>query len=112
MANVYLTATTALATTFNVVTAAATTVNTTVNAIADMAQVASLHSSAYLEATRKDIADNTDLRAIAGAQESRIAIAERLISIQTRLDANPALKAMYLTVGAELATLHAVPKAA
>lgn len=112
MANVLFAARTAATTALNVVTASATTVNVVVNTIADLASVASMHSGAYLEATRKDIADNADLRAIAGTQESRIAIAERLISIQERLDLNPALNKMYQSVGAELATLHSVKSAA
>lgn len=112
MANVYLTATTALATSFNVVTAAATTINTVVNTIADMAQVASLHSSAYLEATRKDIADNAELRALVGRDEAKLAIAERQLAIQARINANPALMAKFTEVGEELKTLRSVKVAA
>lgn len=112
MANVVFAARTAATTALNVVSATAATVNVAVNTIADLATVASLHSSAYLDATKRDIADNADLRAIAGAQEARLSIAERLVSIQDRLNSNEKLAEMYEKVGAELVQLRAKPVAA
>lgn len=112
MANVLFAARTAATTTLNVVSGAASMVNEGVNALTDLASVASAHSRAYREATEHDIKENADLRSIAGSQEARIAIAERLVSIQKRLDADPALNAMYLKVGAELQELRAKPVAA
>lgn len=112
MANVLFAARTAVATSFNAVTAAAVTVNAGVNALAELANVASDHAVEFRKQQQAIIRDTSDFRTIAGTQESRMAIAERLQTIEDKLDANPKLKAMYDKVGAELTKLHAVKSAA
>jgi hypothetical protein len=112
MANVYLTATTALSTSFNVVTGIANAANAGVTALADLANAASAHSSAYLAETRLELANNAEGRAIRGSQRNGMEIARDLLSMQAELDANPALNAMYIKVRAEQNTLRAVPTAA
>lgn len=110
MANVLFAARTAAATTLNAVTGAAVALNAGVTALSELANVASDHATEFRKQQQAVIRDTSDYRTIAGTQESRIAIAERLQSIQDRLDANPKLEAMYQKVGAELAELRK-PKA-
>ena len=112
MANVLFAARTAVATSFNAVTGAAVGVNAAVTAFTELANTAAAHATEFRKQQEQTIRNTSDERAIVGTQEARMAIAERLRTLQAKLAADPELAALYDKAGAELDKLHVVKPAA
>lgn len=107
MANVMFTLQSATVSTLNIVNSTATMLNAGTGALADLAQGAAVHASAYRADAEAKVKETEQHRRIVGAMEAHANISERLLSIQARLDANPALAAMYAKVTAEAKAIAA-----
>ena len=108
MANVLFAARTAVSTSLNVVTCAAVAVNAGVTAIAELANVASDHATEFRKQQQHVIAKMSEDRLIAGEQDARAVLTDRMLVIQRRLNADPEFAAMYATVGKELTALRSL----
>jgi len=110
--SVYLSMTTAASRTFNVVSSSALALEAVTTSLADMAQAGAAHAASYRRTTEASLADAEEELVIAGSMNLQANIADKLIAIQDRLDANPKLAQMYAKVGLEMTARKAARLAA